>query len=149
MMTKESRKKANKSISKALAGRKLSKEHKEAIRKGVIKAGNIPPKNTHLVGKNHPNWKGGFSKIRAKDFKSKEYTKFRMAVLKRDNFICQDCGKKGMPLVVHHIKFWGPYPELRYKIANGITLCKECHYSKHRGVPRPVTIGPRVLADLL
>ncbi|KKL45451.1 hypothetical protein LCGC14_2355540, partial [marine sediment metagenome] len=61
MMTQTARKKAAKGISKANRGRILSEQHKEAIKKGVLRVGLTPPRNTHLVGKNHPNWKGGHS----------------------------------------------------------------------------------------
>ena len=147
-MTKESREKAVIGISKANKGRILSDKHKKAIGIGVKKAGNIPPRNTHLVGNKHPNWQGGFSTIRNQHFHKKEYIEFRNTVLKRDNFICQNCKKRGGKLQAHHIKAWGPYPDLRYDISNGITLCLLCHYSIHKNTPRPITVGPRILSDL-
>lgn len=27
----------------------------------------------------------------------------------------------------HHIRKWEDYPELRYEVSNGITLCRKCH----------------------
>lgn len=61
-----------------------------------------------------------------------EYKKWRMAVFQRDNWTCQTCGirsKAGEPIYLqaHHIKGWAQYPELRFKVENGITLCEECH----------------------
>jgi len=52
-----------------------------------------------------------------------EWKKFRLKVLKRDNYTCQDCGvkqKKG--LNVHEKKY--EYP---FKMKNCITYCFECH----------------------
>lgn len=135
-------------IANSLRGRKLSLQHKKSISKGVIKSGVKPPRNTHLKGPNHPLWKGGHSLARHKDYRSKKYKTFRNTVLERDNYTCRDCNKRGGRLEVHHIKPWGPYPKLRYKISNGITLCRSCH-NKTKIAPRPITVGPRTLSELL
>jgi len=58
---------------------------------------------------------------------SLKYKIWRMKVFIRDNYTCQVCKKVGGYLEAHHIKSWAKYPKLRYKIDNGITLCKECH----------------------
>lgn len=52
---------------------------------------------------------------------------WRLAVFTRDNFTCQDCKAKGVYLESHHIRCWRDYPELRFDINNGITLCTKCH----------------------
>lgn len=59
------------------------------------------------------------------------YKEWRKAVLRRDNYTCQECEKRGGDLTPHHIKRFAYYPELRYEISNGITLCKACHDRKH------------------
>jgi hypothetical protein len=55
-----------------------------------------------------------------------EYKEWRMQVFKRDNFTCQECGRKE-DLQSHHIKQVSLYPELMFDVDNGRTLCKECH----------------------
>lgn len=56
------------------------------------------------------------------------YKRFRLEVLKRDNFKCQMCNTKSKSgLHVHHIKQWSKASSLRYDISNGITLCIYCH----------------------
>ena len=49
-------------------------------------------------------------------------------VLKRDNYICQNCEKRGGYLHVDHIKPWSKYIGDRFKMDNLRTLCRECHY---------------------
>lgn len=59
------------------------------------------------------------------------YSSRRKAILHRDNYTCQCCGKKNCRLEVHHIKFksnGGTDDE-----NNLITLCKDCHKGVHDG----------------
>ena len=59
------------------------------------------------------------------------YSSRRSAILHRDNYTCQCCGKKNCRLEVHHIKFrrnGGTDDE-----ENLITLCEDCHKKVHRG----------------
>lgn len=56
-----------------------------------------------------------------------EYRLWRTAVYMRDDYTCQICNIKGGNLQADHIKPWSLYPELRYAIDNGRTLCVECH----------------------
>jgi 5-methylcytosine-specific restriction endonuclease McrA len=62
-----------------------------------------------------------------------EYKRWRFDVYLRDNFTCQMCGdKRGGNLQAHHIKPFADYPDLRFEVSNGITLCKKCHNQLHR-----------------
>ena len=63
---------------------------------------------------------------------SDNYKRWRKEVYKRDGYTCQDCGTN-KDLQAHHIKHWQGYPELRYEIDNGITLCRRCHLKAHGG----------------
>ena len=59
------------------------------------------------------------------------YSSRRSAILRRDNYTCQCCGKKNCRLEVHHIKFksdGGTDDE-----ENLITLCEDCHKGVHTG----------------
>lgn len=53
--------------------------------------------------------------------------KWKKDVYRYDNYTCWICGEKGGKLNAHHLKSWAKYPKLRYKISNGVTLCKFCH----------------------
>lgn len=57
---------------------------------------------------------------------------WRRKVLIRDNFRCQGkgCGITAL-IEVHHIKDWTHYPDKRYEVDNGITLCRPCHSKIH------------------
>jgi len=56
---------------------------------------------------------------------------WRESVLKRDNYICQKCGLTSN-LEAHHIKEFARYPDLRFDINNGLTVCKPCHKEIHK-----------------
>lgn len=58
---------------------------------------------------------------------SKESKHWRMAVFKRDNYTCQLCGIRGTYLEADHIKPFAFFPNLRYELSNGRTLCRLCH----------------------
>lgn len=73
------------------------------------------------------NWKGGVSRAYKTGYYSVEYKKWRLAVFERDKYKCQGCEQVGGYLTAHHIKSFAQYPELRFELDNGITLCDECH----------------------
>lgn len=58
------------------------------------------------------------------------YNKWISEVKERDNHTCQNCGKtnlSGCDEHAHHKLSWERYPELRYEVSNGVTLCRSCH----------------------
>jgi len=80
----------------------------------------------------HPRWKGGITPINKQIRESREYEEWRKSVFERDNYICCICGQVGGYLHADHIKRFTDYPELRFDINNGQTLCIECHKEKTR-----------------
>ncbi len=82
-------------------------------------------------GENNYNWKGGISPINTKIRRSKKYNKWRDEIYKRDYFKCQMCGSK-KDIIAHHIKNFADYPDLRFDVNNGMTLCRSCHLKLHR-----------------
>lgn len=79
------------------------------------------------MGKNSPNWKGGITKINKLLRRSFEFKEWRRAVFERDNYTCQFCRVRGGELHPDHIKAFAGYPELRFELSNGRTLCAPCH----------------------
>lgn len=129
------------------------------VRRHMKKLGLSPKTNSEskiglMVGKNHPNWQGGITEIKAlcREFCTVNITP---SAAKRDNFTCQLCGETHCVLHGHHIVSFKTivdtiileHPEYNpdlpddrielYKIIttddrfldldNIQTLCKDCH----------------------
>lgn len=93
-------------------------------------------------GSRSPHWRGGTTPQRIKESQTQQYFDFVKAILRRDNYTCRNCGitnglGKKIKLHVHHIKSYAEYPELRFDINNGITLCNECHFETIKNKSRP------------
>ena len=84
-------------------------------------------------------------------YESGKWKRKRAKILKRDEYICQECKRygrhdpDGLPVratIVHHIKEYEQYPELGLEDNNLISLCVGCHNKRHpdrariRGHPR-------------
>lgn len=78
-------------------------------------------------------------KLKKPDMSGKEYQNgegkgfynVKQAVLSRDNYACQICGKQKEHLHVHHIVFKSNGGSNR--MDNLVTLCSECHEKIHKG----------------
>ena len=81
-----------------------------------------------LCGERHPNYRNGQRTERKREMQSWQYRDWRTAVFARDGYQCQMCGIKGTYFHADHIVAWKVDESLRYDVANGRTLCYECHY---------------------
>ena len=81
----------------------------------------------NFVGTNNPNYRHGLTDIFHSIRNSARYKKWRIVIFKRDNWTCQICERKGGNIEADHIKPFALFPELRFELSNGRTLCRECH----------------------
>jgi hypothetical protein len=88
------------------------------------------------AGEKNNNWKGGITP-KNKLERAKFINSIQKQVLKRDDYTCQICGKRGGNLNVDHIQPWSKYVEGRFCIDNCRTLCIACHYQITFNKPMP------------
>ena len=85
-------------------------------------------------GENHWNWKEDRKSLKKSEKKhlDGQYRDWMNGVKNRDEWKCRisDENCKGR-IEAHHILNWIDYPELRYSLTNGITLC-QAHHPKGR-----------------
>lgn len=133
------------------------------VRRHMHKLG-IPTRNSSeskiglMVGSKHPNWKGGVTPLHLQ-LRTFFHTNLAPHAAERDDYTCQECGKRHTMLHVHHIRpfavilqeIYKEHPDLSpfcdkdrevlYDIAthdnrfldldNLQTLCVDCHRNKH------------------
>jgi 5-methylcytosine-specific restriction endonuclease McrA len=96
-------------------GRVLSEDHRRKL-------------SESKKGERNHNWQGGITDVNYTLRNNIDYRLWREAVFKRDGFTCKQCGDdRGRNLNAHHIKPFSLFPELRFAIDNGVTLCVTCH----------------------
>jgi hypothetical protein len=79
-----------------------------------------------------PRWNHKLSKKeRIKCRRYFGYKQWRDKVFKRDKYTCKICNKKGCYLNAHHLMSFANNPELRLAVANGVSLCSDCHTLFH------------------
>lgn len=91
-------------------------------------------------GENSPNWIKDRSKLKNPKHSirwSKLMNDWRKSVYLRDNYTCALCGNRSsknnsVVLNAHHIRTFKKYPELRFEISNGVTLCEKCHKKTYK-----------------
>jgi hypothetical protein len=97
-------------------------------------------KEAHIgtqAGALNPAWKGGTTPERQRLYKTQEWKALVSSVFARDAYTCQRCkigttGTRGdRQSCAHHIKSFAEHPDLRFDLANLITLCRSCHLWVH------------------
>jgi hypothetical protein len=81
-----------------------------------------------LSGEKHPQWKGGITPVSMSVRNSEKYARWRKEVFERDGYKCVVCGDdRGGNLNAHHVKTFSKYPNERFNVSNGVTVCEDCH----------------------
>jgi len=122
-------------------GKKMREESKKKLSetlKNHFKNGkavwNKGKKYLQITGEKCHLWRGGISQKnrteRGNIMSMVEYKNWRRAVFEKDNYQCVNCGEMGGYLEADHIKSFKDFPELRFEVNNGQTLCKNCHNLK-------------------
>ena len=91
----------------------------------------IKMSNSQKGEKNHA-WQGGLTPKRVEIRRGIEWGLWKDSILKKNDYICQKCLKRGGKLQPHHILNFSTHKELRFAIDNGITLCIDCHSLFHK-----------------
>ena len=144
--------KARKKMSESRAGKRMGEEHPRWVKRVKVSCrfcklaiegretdiNDFCNRRCHgdylktLTGELHHNWIENRTQLaktkREGERWSSAYCYWHQQVLIRDKQECKiknsDCNGQ---LEVHHILSWRDYPELRYEINNGITLCHAHH----------------------
>jgi len=99
-------------------------------------------------GDKHWSWKGG-PKFWKKDDRHNDsiYIGWVLQVKNRDGWKCKINNKYCIgKIVAHHILPWRDYPELRYNVNNGITLCQAHHPRKRAEEKRLISKFQRLVS---
>ena len=112
-------------VSMKLKGRVVSEEHRKKI--GIALKGRVfSPEHRANISVAIGKKKGWVTSLNFRIRHSAEYRLWREAVFKRDDYKCIWCGAGG-ELNADHIRPFAYFPELRFAIDNGRTLCVPCH----------------------
>ena len=122
---------------------RLGKYHTEETKKKIsltkkrnpviLTEKNLEDKSARCKGDKNWNWKGGVESENRRIRKSYQFKHWSKSVFERDDFTCQECGVRGGNLNPHHILPFADFPEFRFYIGNGVTLCRKHHYDNHKG----------------
>lgn len=80
-------------------------------------------------------------------YHSKQWTRLRASVLRRDGYRCQVCRRYGrirQATTVHHIEHLEDRPDLAMDPANLISVCAQCHNRLH---PEKALVRARARRD--
>jgi len=130
-------------------GKKHTEEYKLKMKDSLLKRKFKHTKEhiESISGENNWNWKGGATPKSKLIRVSAKYKEWRTSVFERDDYTCQKCGQIGGKLNAHHKKQFSIYPDLRFDINNGVTLCEPCHKKEYKHIPTANSIDVSAIAN--
>lgn len=143
--SEETLKKMSLSSPKVWLGKKFSEEHRKKI--GLSNLGkqmSVESREKMRIsktGESHWRWYKDRTKLKKQeDRRSSAVDEWRKNIYKRDEYKCKFSNKdcKGR-IEAHHILNWEDFPELRYNLDNGITVC---HHHHPRGREKEKQLSP-------
>ncbi len=111
-------------LRQASLGRKFGPRSPEVRQR--ISASHSGKPRPNAQGSKSPHWRGGATPENDRVRHSLEYKQWRTQVFQRDDYTCQACGCSGNMQADHELPF-AYFPQLRFELLNGRTLCVECH----------------------
>lgn len=101
------------------------------------------------LGQKHYRWNPDREAVRRDLRNDPVYKQWSRSVKNRDHWKCkinnEDCNGK---VVAHHILSWAKFPELRYEVNNGITLCHAHHPTKRAEEVRLAPVFQGMLSQI-
>lgn len=91
-------------------------------------------KREKRFGKDNPNYNHLLTKEEREGrayIEPGKQIEWRKGVYRKDNYTCRICNKRGGHLNAHHLYSWSAFPDKRFNIDNGVTLCRKCHKKFH------------------
>lgn len=81
-----------------------------------------------------------------REWEDPRYKKWRKDIKERDGYKCQwPFCQSNKKLQAHHIKSWSKYPNARFLLNNGITLCQRHHKLVFRKEEQYASLFLRIL----
>ncbi len=105
-----------------------------------------------MSGVLHPRWIKDRTKLKddSKDRGGQLHREWSKNIKKRDGWKCRIDNKYCMGKVTaHHILSWRDYPELRYEINNGITLCEKHHPKKRKDEIKFISVYKNIINHII
>jgi len=142
-----------KSIAGWNKGKPMSEATKEKLRQ--INLGKKQSAETRLKrsialsGNKNPNWIEDKTKLKVSDkHNNARYVHWMKSVIARDKGLCRMANKDCCGILeIHHILSFRKYPELRYELNNGITLCHFHHPRKWKDEEKHIPILQSIIAN--
>lgn len=116
---------------KNFCGHSCRAKYYEIAKNGNVQAMSTPEANAKKARKGSDNGRFIADRSLIKTRKRHENYEWKRSVMDCQKYTCQECGKVGGQLQVHHKAPYSLFKNLRFETGNGLTLCQSCHKKIH------------------